>query len=197
MREDPWLAPPTLAQIRLVAAERKCSVELAFEHLERIRERALDRIAEDPYRYGLEPPVWWVLDALVDFPVCTVDTAAAIKARTGMDWEGFKRAMRRALGFERPVKTLLASGANRRKTERRASNVMLAVHEPQTQSGPCTPPGATRSRSSRTWLQYAARAEAPGAERRNTSSQGEDGSAGNSFILANGTRFNFASTRRT
>ena len=197
MREDAWLAPPTLAQIRLVAAERKCTVEQAFEHLARIRERTLDRIQDDPYRYGLEPPIWWVIDALVDFPVCTADTAAAIRARTGLEWEGFKRAMRRALGFERPVKTLLASGANRSgKTERASKrNVMLAVLEPDMHvwAMHATWRDSVEKQQEVVWKYM------PRELKRQVQSATEyvkykekTGFSGNSFILGNGTRFSFA-----
>jgi len=197
MREDAWLAPPTMAQIRLVAEREQCSVPLAFEKLEKVRERALERIEEDPYRFGLEPPCWWVADALVDFPICTVDTAAVIKARTGLDWEGFKRAMRRHLGFGRPAKSLLSSGANRSgKTERASKrNVMMAVHTP----------------SAHVWAMHASWRDSvdkqqdvvwkymPREMKRQVQSETEyvkykekTGFAGNSFIMRNGTRFNFA-----
>jgi hypothetical protein len=186
-----------MATIERFAQEMKCSVELAFEKLEKMRERCLDRILEDPYRYGLEPSIWWVADALVDFPTCTVDTAAIIKAWTGLDWDGWKVAVRKLLGFARAVKSLLSSGANRSgKTERASKrNVMLAVHIPN----------AHVWALHETWTDSAEKQQdvvrkyMPVELKINVQTEHEyikykdkTGFAGRSFILPNGTRFKFA-----
>lgn len=197
MREDAWLCPPSMPAIRAFAAEYKCSVEMAFERLERIRYRALDRILEDPYRFGLEPSIWWVQDALVDFPICTVDTAAVIKAKTGLDWDDWKREVRLLLGFQRPVKSVLSSGANRSgKTERASKrSVMMAVHRPDSfvwalheswrdsvdkQQGVVhkylPQEHKEQKQTSTAYMKY----------------KEKTGFAGSSFILENGSRFTFA-----
>src|SRR5690554_5020361 len=83
MREDAWLAPPGAAAVRAYAEQNDCAFADAFRRMERLRERTLQRIVDDPYRYGLEPSCWWVADALEDFPFCTVDTERTIRDRTG------------------------------------------------------------------------------------------------------------------
>lgn len=197
VREDAWLCPPTLPAIRRLAEAEGLSIEAAFERMEQVRYRALDRIVEDPYRYGLEPSIWWVGDALVDFPWCTVDTAAVIRARTGLDWEGWKKAVRRLLGFTKPVKSLLSSGANRSgKTERAVKRaVMEAVNRPD----------------GHVWALHASWRDSvqkqqdvvwkylPREYKRQVQGEHEyikykekTGFAGQGFILGNGTRFQFA-----
>lgn len=130
MREDAWMAPPGAAAVRAYAEQNDCAFADAFRRMERLRERTLERIADDPYRYGLEPPCWWVADALEDFPYCTVDTEQTIRAGTGLSWDDFKQAMRERLGFKRPVKSLLVSGANRSgKTERALKRCVMLAEE--------------------------------------------------------------------
>jgi hypothetical protein len=186
-----------MAAIRRFAEAEKCSVEMAFEKMERIRYRAMDRILEDPYRYGLEPSIWWVADALVDYPTCTVDTEAVIKSATGLDWEGWKRSMRKLLGFARPVRSLLSSGANRSgKTERASKrNIMTAVNTPNAHVWALH----ASWRDSVEKQQDVAWKYMPKEFKRQVQTEHEyikykdkTGFAGNSFILNNGTRFNFA-----
>jgi len=76
------------------------------------RSAAIRQIRHDPLTYGIEPSIWWVADALIDFPLCTNMTAKEIKDNCGLDWDGFKVAMRKCLGWEgRPARSILLCGA--------------------------------------------------------------------------------------
>jgi len=62
------------------------------------RYRLIRRAENDPLRFGWEPPVWHLCDCLLGFE--WVDPEEA-------------RGVREALGFDRPVSTLLINGGNR------------------------------------------------------------------------------------
>jgi hypothetical protein len=46
-----------------------------------MRRAFIAREASDHLRFGWEPSIWWVADALIDFPFCTTATAEVIRAR--------------------------------------------------------------------------------------------------------------------
>ena len=87
----PVLTVPTVARAMEMGAERLHEFLVA-------REQLIAHEKADPYTAMWEPPIWKVCDALLDFP--WVDPVWA-------------EAMRRHLGFERPVDILLINGGNR------------------------------------------------------------------------------------
>lgn len=99
----PILPEPTMEMAEGLAHERGMSVGDALAHLHGEREKAIERMEQDPLRYGYEPPVWGLCDALLGLPWVDRERAEAVRA---------------ALGFARPVRTLLILGGNRAsKTE--------------------------------------------------------------------------------
>lgn len=82
----------------LHAKEKGCSPELGYADLVRLRHEAIQREQAFPLQYGWEPPIWWVCDCLLGFP-----WVPALEAEK----------LRRLLGFEAPLRTLLIMGGNR------------------------------------------------------------------------------------
>jgi hypothetical protein len=73
---------------------------------------------DDPLRYGWEPPIWKVADALLGLPCRDAGWSEKLRKRLGMDWPAWCQAVRGLFGFSRPVTILLILGANRSsKTE--------------------------------------------------------------------------------
>lgn len=147
VRDDAWLHAPTLEMIEARALRERVSVEEAWKLMEEQRARVLDRQKDDPFRYALEPPIWLVSDALEDFPWCTVDTERMLDKRFGWTWDQYKREMRKHLGFDAPVRSILDTGANRSAKSWRAvkralmtaskcaaDRVVMLVHETQERS---------------------------------------------------------------
>ena len=93
----------------------------------------VEAMDNDPLRYGWEPPIWWVVDALIDFPYCTSYTEKTIRKNTGLEWEAFKAAMRQALkpGLKK-VDSVLATGMNRSSKSQYAAKrgMMMAEKNP-------------------------------------------------------------------
>jgi hypothetical protein len=88
-------------------------MEIALKRLtERVR-KVIDAEKNDPLRYGWEPPIWKVCDALLGFDFCEGAFRRAIKKRFDWTWEEWAEAMRQHLGFLQPVVMLLILGANR------------------------------------------------------------------------------------
>lgn len=114
---DPLYHLPSLEQVRRLAAASGQSEAEAAAALLRQNRMALERSHSDPYRHGWEPPIWWVADALLDFPVCAEWVrrylAAVLHEPPELVWDVWRRRLREALGFPRPVSYLLISGANR------------------------------------------------------------------------------------
>lgn len=102
-----------------------------------IREAALARMRADPLRFGFEPDIWQVAWALLDAPRTGDVFLSRLRRRWGHaepdPWGRFKREMRAALGFGRPVRDLLVMGANRAgKTDFAAKTLMrLAASKPR------------------------------------------------------------------
>lgn len=113
MTRDEWYQPPTSDQALAYANARGLDGDYAMKQLREMRERALARAREDPYRYGFEPPVWFVAKALMRGYRPTARDEARVKKRLGCGWEDFAARMRRACGFESAVSQLLIMGANR------------------------------------------------------------------------------------
>ena len=113
-RSDPYFALPTMEMVVARAKRDGISNEEAYAVMVcQERKAILDAIADDPYREHVEPSIYWVMDALIDFPYCQKQTESIIRKRLGMSWGEFKVAMRKHLGFNNVVRSLLVSGANR------------------------------------------------------------------------------------
>lgn len=91
---------------------------------------AQERELNDPLRYGWEPPIWKVCDALLGLPLFDTGFGQRIEERFGWTWEEWSEAMRLLLlKRSRRLRVLLLSGPNRSgKTEyaaKRTNQVML------------------------------------------------------------------------
>ncbi len=115
MIRDPMVQPATPRQIAAFAAQRKISEDVARQELEKLRERQIAARKSDPYTYGYEPPIWYVVKALMRNPVWSEYERAHIRKRLGADWtaERFAETMRSRLGFQYPVTKVLVMGSNR------------------------------------------------------------------------------------
>lgn len=132
LRRDPLVQPASAAQVAAFAAQRNVSEDKARETLEALRCRQIDARAADPYRYGYEPPIWYVAKALIRNPAWSDYERLQIRKRLGDDWtaEDFAEKMRRRLGFQYPVTRLLVMGSNRSgKTDFSAKLSMQTARE--------------------------------------------------------------------
>lgn len=119
--EDPLVGP--VVKAKRVAAKGKDAPETLQDPWlyhglkwmsEEDRVQAIMRMRREPLEFGIEPPIWWIADALLDFPFATLLTKMEVAATTNQrDWETFKKDMRSMLGFEHPVRSILLCGANR------------------------------------------------------------------------------------
>lgn len=110
----PVLGLPTPGQMAALGKERWA--QLMVEREKRIAE---ERANPWPHRY--EPPIWKVCDALLGFPWVEAEWA---------------EAMRRHLGFEKPVKILLINGGNRGGKSEYASDRVMRVLRLKSQFNP-------------------------------------------------------------
>ena len=117
---DAMVQPATAAQVAAFAAKKGIASEKAAELLGEMRSRQIARRREDPYRFGYEPPIWYVAKALMRNPAWSEYERATIakigRAKFGIqDWkaEEFAEKMRRRLGFAHPVTKMLIMGSNR------------------------------------------------------------------------------------
>lgn len=79
------------------------------------REQAIEAEEQDPYRYGYEPPVWYLLDCLYGFPWVPEADAKRVRER---------------LGFAEPCQVVLVNGGNRAgKSEYAAKRCMRILQE--------------------------------------------------------------------
>jgi hypothetical protein len=130
---DAGFGLPTAGQVVALARQKGWGPEKAAAELLAARDQVIADAKRDPFRYGMEPPIWWVYDALTDFPTCTAMVLAHLAWRMGRPaervWEEFKGKMRECLGFADPVRHVLVSGANRSgKSEMAAKrSIQLAV----------------------------------------------------------------------
>jgi hypothetical protein len=111
VRAHPLIPAPTGAMIAVEAQRLGLTEEQARERLLFARSDVIARMEAQPLRCGWEPSIWHVADALIDFPFCD-DTAflETLKWRLGLDWEGYKKAMRAKLRFEHRARMLLIMG---------------------------------------------------------------------------------------
>ena len=112
---DARIQPATPEQVAAFATRKGVSVERAAAELERLREEQIARQQADPYLYGYEPPIWYVVKSLMRNPAWSEYERATIRRRLGADWtaEAFAEKMRRRLGFAHPVTKILIMGSNR------------------------------------------------------------------------------------
>ena len=110
---DAQLGGVTAAKAEAWARAHGKSVALGLKVLGAALERETQRRAEDPFAFGYEPPIWFVASALLEGSPVTPAMEARVRQRTGLDWPEFAERMRRACGFDRPVRELLIMGANR------------------------------------------------------------------------------------
>lgn len=114
---DNWWVGPGRGAVEALAMREGISTVEAAERLLRQREEWIEQCKDDPVRFGYEPPIWWVVWALMDFPWCQQSTARYLAGRLGVAedeaWQVFKVQMRKTLGFADPVRDVLIMGANR------------------------------------------------------------------------------------
>ena len=112
---DAMTQPATPRQIAAFAEKRGISTAEAAALLDEMRTRQITRRAEDPFSYGYEPPIWYVVKALLRNPVWSDYERTFIRKRLGAEWtaDSFADRMRRRLGFAHPVTKVLIMGSNR------------------------------------------------------------------------------------
>ena len=138
---------PGWQDIEAAAAVLGISREAAAQKLLEMRAREIELEEADPLRYGYEPDIWKVADALLGWEWC-FDQRFLRRCRKKFEisdlksqmtdqevWEEFGRRMRAKLGFAQPVKMLLVMGGNRSgKTEWAAKRSMeMIVRKPRAQ----------------------------------------------------------------
>lgn len=113
----------------------KEQVKALYDEACRLRAVAIAKEKSDPIRFGWEPPIWKVCDALLGLPLFDTAFERAIKERFGWTWEEWSEALRMKLyGRAKRLRVLLISGPNRSgKTEyaaKRTNQIMsLFDHE--------------------------------------------------------------------
>ena len=110
---DEWYQPPTPDQALAYANAKGVDGDWAMKSLREMREKALARTKEDPFRFGFEPPVWFVAKALMRGYRPTARDEKQVRRRAGCGWEEFAARMRAACGFAAPVAQMVIMGANR------------------------------------------------------------------------------------
>lgn len=106
IQNHPVLAAPTRSQALSMGAKDW------EEHMKR-RDRMIQMEEADPLRYGWEPPIWSVVDALLGWEFCSEPLEAYIRKRFGWSWLEFAQRMRARLGFRDAVQMVLILGGNR------------------------------------------------------------------------------------
>jgi hypothetical protein len=132
----PILPAPGMMEIQAEMARNGGTAEEALRRLLDMRENVIEAEEADPLRYGYEPGIWHVCDALIDFPFCNDrNFIKELRKRTdqtdrtdGQVWEWFKVKMRQVLGFVQAVTMLLILGGNRSsKTQYAAKRTMMLL----------------------------------------------------------------------
>jgi len=115
MTRDAMTQPATAEQAGRLAKLKGISVADAAARLEAARERQIALRRDDPFGCGYEPPIWYVVKAIMRNPEWSEYERAHIRKRLGEEWtaEVFAEKMRKRLGFEHPVTKVLIMGSNR------------------------------------------------------------------------------------
>ena len=129
MKRDARLQPATPEQVSRFSVARSVPFETAEAELERLRVRQIEAQTEDPFLRGYEPPIWYVVKALVRGLQPSDGEIAHVRRRLGLDWDAFAERMRTRLGFAHPVSEILIMGANRAgKTDFAAKTIMQTCY---------------------------------------------------------------------
>jgi len=120
--KHPVMLEPKVADFYLDPAgnpRERAEVERLWKAAHDARVQALVRERSDPIRYGWEPPIWKVCDALLGLPLFDTGFGERIAERFGWTWEEWSEAMRlRLYKAGKRLRVLLISGPNRSgKTE--------------------------------------------------------------------------------
>ena len=107
------LPAPGIPEIEGEMARSGLPAEQALAKLLNMRGKVIEAEERDPLRYGWEPTIWKVCDALIDWEWCDDQGFLRRLERRSLNWEGFKTAMRKRLGFEVPAKMILILGGQR------------------------------------------------------------------------------------
>lgn len=122
---DALSQPATPEVVAAFAANRGISAADAAAHLTKLRDRQIAARGNDPFNCGYEPPIWYVVNALMRSAPISEQQRAFVKKRFDMDWPTFAERIRLGLGFKHPVGEILIMGANRAgKTDFAAKWVM-------------------------------------------------------------------------
>lgn len=141
----PILIPP-LAKQFFAQAKDMADGERLWQAAQNKRMEIIRQEEADPLRYGWEPHIWQVCRAILGLQCYNNAFLRQVQKRLNMNWDQFAAAMRKHLGFEKPVSVLLILGGNRSsKSEfqsKTASELLhynndqtvYAVHETDAQS---------------------------------------------------------------
>jgi phage terminase large subunit-like protein len=135
--EHPVLTKPTLAHVTAWMEQTgERDPQRAFLELMARRDALIRQENADPLRYGWEPPIWKVPDALLGLPCFDKTFEKQIDAEFGWCWEEFCERLRRKLGFKRKLRVLLIPGTNRSgKTDYAAKRTIQILNYFPSESG--------------------------------------------------------------
>jgi len=201
---DPRLQPATARQVVQFASSRQIGQQQAAELLEGYRRQQIERQKRDPYTYGYEPPIWYVVKALMRNPAWSDYERRQIAARLGSDWtaERFAERMRRRLGFEHAVTKIQIFGSNRAgKTDFSAKllmQTMLAKPGMKVCSGAQTHMTQKKNQMARVWKYMTEELKSRNIATKkakdaieNISYSTKNGFSGSRVTLANGSELDF------
>jgi len=134
----PVLVAPTAEAVRIEAEREGINYQAALEKLVNMRQRIIDVEESDPLRYGWEPPIWKVCDALLGFDWHDEKLEERLQRRFGFGWQEWSRRLRLRCGYDAPARMLLILGGNRSsKSEYAAKRGMLTLaHKPESRIYP-------------------------------------------------------------
>ncbi|MFA5187380.1 MAG: hypothetical protein WC551_12955 [Patescibacteria group bacterium] len=133
------LPPPGFDDIQAEMTVSGIAQEEALVKLLKMRDAEIRAEHEDPLRYGYEPDIWKVGDALLDWPWCYDQRfLKRLKDRLNIGWREFCGEMRKLLGYLNPASMLLILGGNRSgKSEYSAKRgIMVMVELPYSRIRP-------------------------------------------------------------
>lgn len=114
MQKHPLIPLPSVDQVMAMGETEEERTKVWGDFMLK-RTEAIHNMEDDPLRYGWEPGIWHVCDALLGWPCRDSHFVKEIKDRFGDDWDWntWSREMRCCLGFSSPVRLLLINGGNR------------------------------------------------------------------------------------
>ena len=206
---DALVQPATARQVAAYALQRNIDEDAARAALDELRARQIERRRAEPFLYGYEPPIWYVVKAIVRNPVWSAYERAHIRRRLGDDWtaERFADAMRRRLGFAHPVTKILVMGSNRSgKTDFSAKFCVqtLMLGGKKVVSGAQTHQTQKKNQMARIWNYMPAEVREKNIATKKATSATENvsytdknGFAGSRVTLGNGSTLDFVSYEQT